>query len=318
MRISITYSSSRYRTSVLRKTSTRLEYKPPPRRRSARSTKSTQNLKDFFEDKEDSDDDEDLKYTVRAPARPPIRGKKRKPLVNNKDTANKEELDTNKDDDSDPDCANTRSGRRLKRSAKSKMSKDVKEFFETKESSDDDEPDDVDKDFRNFASKNTRNIRTPWKCTICNFFWSSEETLNNHLSRKKPCPLCPFFYCSTAVQNAHAKEAHDTSRPYNCPYCEKACFRRQNALDSHLYMKHETGEKIYQCPQCEKKFSLEYNYQRHVKLHKVEETRPFLCEVCDSRFSTLEIFDKHKKTHVDSHHCDVCDYKCISRAGLIR
>lgn len=160
--------------------------------------------------------------------------------------------------------------------------------------------------------------RTKWKCTLCERYWPSKDELNAHHARQKlPCPLCPSTFCASQVRDDHIKNVHSTTRPYQCPHCDKKT-ARQTALGAHIYMKHETDEKSHTCPQCDKKFSLEENFQRHVNLHKFEKTRPFVCNVCDSRFSTRDVLDKHTKTHVKSVQCDLCDFKCRMHYLLVQ
>lgn len=134
--------------------------------------------------------------------------------------------------------------------------------------------------------------------------------MNIHQARlKRPCPLCPSTFCSNNDLLDHIKETHDSKRPYRCQLCvKKTTFRHHNALDQHMYMKHETGEKTHTCSQCDKKFSLEYNLERHVKLHKLEKTRPFVCDVCDSRYSSREVLETHEKFHMKLR-CNLCDFE---------
>jgi uncharacterized Zn-finger protein len=48
---------------------------------------------------------------------------------------------------------------------------------------------------------------------------------------------------------------------------------------------------------CDKKFSTEFMHQRHLDLHNVEDKKPIVCRICDSRFENEARLQIHAKVH---------------------
>lgn len=215
-----------------------------------------------------------------------------------------------------------------------------RKFYDSDDSDNEDDPEDSDySDGSDYLDESDEPYEPPtespsknpvpprstrsYECSMCARPFSSEDDLIAHLAQQMvTCPLCPSTFCMSGLRDKHVKETHSTTRPFHCPHCKrKTPFRRENGLAAHIYMKHETNEKNHTCSQCDKKFTLEENWKRHVDLHKVEKTRPFVCDVCDYRVTTREILDKHWQTHVHVetvYRCDQCDFKCRARTSLTR
>lgn len=114
------------------------------------------------------------------------------------------------------------------------------------------------------------------------------------------------------------QRVHDLC-PYQCRICKKRC-RRQNDLACHMVIRHEKGEKKFPCVKCGKSFCLEENFERHVKLHDLEEVKPLVCDMCDDRFEDEERLQKHltTQTHVNQFKCHLCVITCRSKVHLER
>ncbi|CAO3676143.1 unnamed protein product [Umbelopsis vinacea] len=72
---------------------------------------------------------------------------------------------------------------------------------------------------------------------------------------------------SASPPSQFADSPADTGR-YACPYCQKL-FSRPSSLRIHTYS--HTGEKPFQClhPGCDRKFSVQSNMRRHLRVHKL-------------------------------------------------
>ncbi|XP_035701562.1 zinc finger protein 37 isoform X2 [Folsomia candida] len=167
----------------------------------------------------------------------------------------------------------------------------------------------------------TAEIIHPYKCISCPKSFIKRATLNLHKKRnhRVACiaPSCVALFATKKARDAHIKRDHASLSPYQCRLCGKKC-RRQNVLDAHMVIKHETGEKKLSCTKCGKGFCLEENLARHLKLHDIEGIKPFVCDVCDNRFESEERLKKHLASHdeINPWKCATCGRGCNSRAAL--
>ena len=72
---------------------------------------------------------------------------------------------------------------------------------------------------------------------------------------------------------------HTGQKPYQCSDCEK-CFIRTCHLENHQRV--HTGEKTFNCRHCEKSFALTTDLIQHKRRHTGE--KPYHCSYCEKSF----------------------------------
>ena len=79
-------------------------------------------------------------------------------------------------------------------------------------------------------------------------------------------------------------------------------------------MRPQTGEKSYQCSECEKQFLEKSNLNQHIMIHSGE--KPYGCTHCEKAFSNEKDFDCHMCTHIGDKSYQ-CGATCLWQYALI-
>ena len=125
------------------------------------------------------------------------------------------------------------------------------------------------------------------------------------------CEVCGRVFGKRAKLQEHML-IHTGERPFQCPQCDKG-FRRKSHLARHISLLHsQSGEKPHQCPQCDKSFALKHQLKRHMRKHeKSEAVRCEDCE-CGEVFESVEVLRVHRaEVHGGeaAYKCGECEYE---------
>lgn len=160
------------------------------------------------------------------------------------------------------------------------------------------------------------------KCNMCDKLFNSRVRLNSHMnSHIKPfkCKFCDEKYARRDYLKRHEYNEHreyvdedlevsfsegqKTFSLVQCAFCPKV-LRGKSQLQIHE--RRHTGEKPYQCEQCNIRFTTVCNLRTHQKKHS--ESVGFPCKECGKQLSTNTALKDHMTIHTGErpHTCNQC------------
>ncbi|CAH0730839.1 unnamed protein product, partial [Brenthis ino] len=175
-------------------------------------------------------------------------------------------------------------------------------------------------------------------CKICGASFAKSTSHLTHIRLQHPsnnaCDICGESFIGEYGLRMHKTKAHnaETNVLAQCELCEFK-FLSVEALSKHLeYAKDDIcNVDLKPCPHCGEGLSSEETLQEHLKEHPKEET--VFCEECNRSFRTRRSHATHyQRVHLgvklrprrraagkrgESAVCEVCGYKCISKATLV-
>lgn len=139
-------------------------------------------------------------------------------------------------------------------------------------------------------------------CDICNKDFKTEESLATHIASihdKPPARNLVCDYCGSAFPNKSTLKRHmlqhTGEKPFECEQCDKR-FTQKFSLQYHIRLHHK-GIREFKCDVCFKQFPRKLHLENHYRLHTGE--KPFVCEVCNKAFHLKGEKVKHmKKFHI--------------------
>ena len=123
------------------------------------------------------------------------------------------------------------------------------------------------------------------------------------------CYQCSKYFSSRISINRHIETVHYYPETFDCQKCGES-FNRKDSFKRHKKI-HNKKKEIFPCNTCEKQFSTAGILNRHKKLHSSEASEEFKCEMCGTKFTRKDNYEKHQKgiQYKDSsfvHKCSQC------------
>ena len=191
--------------------------------------------------------------------------------------------------------------------------------------------------------------RAKVKCQICNRNYRgsciARHMVNSHKVSSLdvvPCKYCDEWFMSLSDMEEHMT-FHDLKRDRNengckkerrllsktklyCKICKYVCVakdltkRNTVRLKGHKYMKEhiEMHNKIYQCDQCEKSYTDNDNFKRHLRV--VHSDIIYNCDICEFKVKQADRLKEHILIHEGEfrYPCDKCGGKYVTSSLLRR
>ena len=134
-----------------------------------------------------------------------------------------------------------------------------------------------------------------------------------NMVNQRSCDLCPKTFVSRTGLSYHKMTHKSGEKKFNCAQCNKS-FNHAVLLKRHLLT--HAGEKQQKCRQCN--YSTNHNsaLRQHVMKHTGE--KPHHCNECSYTSIQANHMKRHKRTHSGEkpHRCTICEYSSITPGNL--
>lgn len=156
-------------------------------------------------------------------------------------------------------------------------------------------------------------------CDTCGRNYLSHEALKYHIKcihevTKHVCRKCWKEFPTSEMKKEHVRG----SKPcwtFCCTICGER-FQSWEQKQKHLQAEHDFEKIVYNCPDCEEKFTSRKYFYTHYKLAHTDEG--FQCACCGLKFNTQKRLDDHSLGHTGEKQfiCTICAKSFVRRKSL--
>lgn len=169
------------------------------------------------------------------------------------------------------------------------------------------------------------HVQQPRLCLICGIFCSSPTSLSRHLKlhnsdetkTKHLCDICGKGFKIRQYLLRHRRKDHNLWADNTPPVCQicGATFDKKSLLYDHMKIHPFEETRDFVCTICNHAARNAYNLKRHMETHSVD--RSYNCPICDKSFHPRYAKD-HMKSHTASrkHKCPDCGKKFKRKYAL--
>lgn len=157
-------------------------------------------------------------------------------------------------------------------------------------------------------------------CSLCKRQFATKSSLARHnrihTGNLQQCEIC---YKKLTCNLQQHMATHTEEKVFECNQCDKR-FSTLQYLQRHLkrtsvHSKNEIEKKI-ECEICHKKFADMDALMKHREIHFAE--KPYECNYCHKTFITIMQLNRHEKIHFGEkvHKCQICDKRFLASSNL--
>ncbi|CAG0888188.1 unnamed protein product [Cyprideis torosa] len=158
-------------------------------------------------------------------------------------------------------------------------------------------------------------------CSVCGERVPTLELMEHVQSHEgqepTKCDECQETFYSRRKLYIHVQRTHRPENWVVCDICGKTEWKGNLAVHRQSHRVRDPKDAKYPCDQCEKKFFLQRDVERHVR--RMHQPRSLVCSICAKPFYVPWKLREHENMHkgVKPHKCQLCG-KAYSRKPALR